>query len=462
MLTLLQSTVISLHAADADREAVQLSLEYVSRVEQSPCTGGNEETLDLIFNHTDWEAYIKPAMFTSKFVTSVLLENNGSLDSLTDETVFSLLRSIVNGQNTIFGSGIALEPGVHSQYASFAPYAYHKNGTVYIHDIALSYNYQDNNNVLWYHNLKKRNWENATRTLSKTKLRSGNISLTEKDTVLLTTKIENGFWTKPYFDCGGGDIWMVTYTTPIFSLDISGKPKFQGVAGVDIELTNIDINQCDPDTSKHNALDVFRGTHRCYATTECRFLKGQGFKRGAYQCVCSKGYYFPNVNAQVKAFNGLEVENASDPTPYKCLPCMEGCTECVDDSPCLYQFMLLFRFPVLLVTLLTCIGIGVLSAVTVCFRNELISALYKKEDIKRANDTFKTEYDSKYLKTNTIEATPLKSVGTQTYEYAASDKRSKMFWTSVSKLSLNSQTRVEPMIDHLPLPNCENNKELSF
>lgn len=110
-------------------------------------------------------------MFTSKFITSVLLENNGSLNSLTDETIFSLVRSVVNGQKTIFASGIALEPGVHSEYSSFAPYAYHKNGTVHVHDIALSYNYQDNNNVLWYHNLKKRNWENATRTLSKTKLR---------------------------------------------------------------------------------------------------------------------------------------------------------------------------------------------------------------------------------------------------------------------------------------------------
>ncbi|CAC5374769.1 GPR158 [Mytilus coruscus] len=519
---------------DSDKEAVQLALEYVSRVEQSPCTGGNEETLDLIFNHTEWEAYVKPAIFTSKFITSILLENNGSLNSLTDEIFFSLVKSIINGQKTIFGLGIALEPGVYSKYSSFAPYAYHKYDTVYVHDIALSYNYQNNNNILWYYNLKKRNWENATRTLSKTKFRSGNISLAEQDTVLLTTNIEDGFWTKPYFDCGGGDIWMVTFTTPIFSLDLSGKPKFQGAAGVDIELTNIDINQCDPDTSNYNVLDVFRGTHKCFPTTECRFLKGQGFKRGAYQCVCSKGYYFPDMNAQVKAFSGLKVENASYANQYKCSPCIEGCTECVDDSPCLYQFMLLFRFPVLLVTLLTCIGIGVLSTATVCFRNELaiktgspiflllmcgggvlicsttfdwsflwtrlavpiaraadssvrynnfdlnpyskedlrlrlrlrtdiasnmdltshsrqiqdrlfklnslmstatahslhsssiktvpFSALCKKEDIKKANNTFKTEYDSKYLKTNTIEATPLKSVGTQTYECSLDQK----------------------------------------
>ena len=27
---------------------------------------------------------------------------------------------------------------------------------------------------------------------------------------------EDGHWSKPYFDCGGGDIWMMTYTVPFF------------------------------------------------------------------------------------------------------------------------------------------------------------------------------------------------------------------------------------------------------
>lgn len=41
-----------------------------------------------------------------------------------------------------------------------------------------------------------------------------------------------------------------------------------GVATIDIELTNIDVNQCDPDLgSSGGALDVFRGTHNCQHTT---------------------------------------------------------------------------------------------------------------------------------------------------------------------------------------------------
>ncbi|KAJ9584215.1 hypothetical protein L9F63_021440, partial [Diploptera punctata] len=27
---------------------------------------------------------------------------------------------------------------------------------------------------------------------------------------------EDGKWSKPYYDCGGGNIWMLTYTGPFF------------------------------------------------------------------------------------------------------------------------------------------------------------------------------------------------------------------------------------------------------
>ncbi|VDI57331.1 E3 ubiquitin-protein ligase HUWE1 [Mytilus galloprovincialis] len=250
-----------------EKEAAKLALEYVSRVEQSPCTGGTEETLDLIFNHTTWREYTQPAILTSNFLTSVILENGGSLDTLTDEILFSLVRNNVNGQSIIFGSAIAIETGLYTKYSSFCPYAYRKNGTVFAHDISLSYNYLDSNTE-WYYVLKTTDWENATRTISKIKYRSGGASLPEQQNILLTAKLSDGHWTKPYFDCGGGDVWMVTFSSAIFSLNGDGEPKFQGVATIDIELTNIDINQCDPDTSTFSALDVFRGTHRCPETTE--------------------------------------------------------------------------------------------------------------------------------------------------------------------------------------------------
>lgn len=33
---------------------------------------------------------------------------------------------------------------------------------------------------------------------------------------ILSVKYEDGRWSKPYYDCGGGNIWMLTYTVPFF------------------------------------------------------------------------------------------------------------------------------------------------------------------------------------------------------------------------------------------------------
>lgn len=33
---------------------------------------------------------------------------------------------------------------------------------------------------------------------------------------ILSVLYEDGKWSKPYYDCGGGNIWMLTYTVPFF------------------------------------------------------------------------------------------------------------------------------------------------------------------------------------------------------------------------------------------------------
>lgn len=33
---------------------------------------------------------------------------------------------------------------------------------------------------------------------------------------ILEVRYEDGRWSKPYYDCGGGNIWMLTYTVPFF------------------------------------------------------------------------------------------------------------------------------------------------------------------------------------------------------------------------------------------------------
>lgn len=47
----------------------------------------------------------------------------------------------------------------------------------------------------------------------------------ENDTTVIVT-YDDGQWSNPYFDCGGGDIWMMTYTVPFFGYS-DGVFKFK-------------------------------------------------------------------------------------------------------------------------------------------------------------------------------------------------------------------------------------------
>lgn len=38
---------------------------------------------------------------------------------------------------------------------------------------------------------------------------------------ILSVTYEDGKWSKPYYDCGGGNIWMLTYTVPFFGYNNS-------------------------------------------------------------------------------------------------------------------------------------------------------------------------------------------------------------------------------------------------
>ncbi|XP_013398205.1 probable G-protein coupled receptor 158, partial [Lingula anatina] len=129
--------------------------------------------------------------------------------------------------------------------------------------------------------------------------------------------------------------------------------QIRGVVAIHIDLQRHDINQC----TAHG--DFFSGTNRCQPeTTKCIPIPGRGFSVGAYKCQCKKGYYFPNITANVSYFDGLEMErvyfsdlqknkNSSFSEEFQCLPCKRGCDQCVDDSPCLveYDFRLMRGIP---------------------------------------------------------------------------------------------------------------------
>ncbi|KAL7735154.1 hypothetical protein ACLKA6_008416 [Drosophila palustris] len=191
----------------------------------------------------------------------------------------------------------------------------------------------------------------------------------EDDT--LAVKYEDGRWSKPYYDCGGGNIWMLTYTVPFFGYE-NGSYHFKGTSGIDIDLRRVDIDQCPQrhTPGPKRPLNIFAGTDKCkQRTTMCEAIMGLGFRRGSYKCLCRKGFYFPDVVSLHKFFNGSLLEEEYEKlmlgknstynsnNEYECLPCAEGCDSCEDASPCIAALNWPMRTSILA---LACIVIGLL------------------------------------------------------------------------------------------------------
>uniref|UniRef100_A0A8C9REU3 G protein-coupled receptor 158 n=1 Tax=Scleropages formosus TaxID=113540 RepID=A0A8C9REU3_SCLFO len=157
-------------------------------------------------------------------------------------------------------------------------------------------------------------------------------------------------WSAPYLECENGHFaphWLLSLSA---DLTASLSPCFpRGVVRVDVNLQDVDIDQC-------SSTGWFGGTHRCNLTTmECKPIVGHGFILDKYRCHCRKGFYHPSRVAlngfqrrekSQDASDGLSEEAATEGVA-PCLPCHEGCTHCKDDSPCLAQEDRLLRLAVL-------------------------------------------------------------------------------------------------------------------
>ncbi|XP_074662951.1 putative G-protein coupled receptor CG31760 [Tubulanus polymorphus] len=364
-------------------ESARNFLRYVDQINPTNCNAGTGETISVKFDTSIWNKYADVAVKSANLISKMLVQSGDKFNTSYDPLLYDIVRNNVAGKTLIFGSAIALEPNAVPLYGKFSPYASRQGGIVTASDLSLGYDYLDNVTE-WYSVLKERNWMRVPLVASIV-----NYRVWPNDTILSQTlteplaKLSDGHWTDPYFDCQAGDIWMVTYSAPILSSNFHEVIVeyrlifFRGVATIDIELKEIDINQCDTNSTngqstqaeqvdKSRSVDVFRDTHVCPISTICEVIRGQGFKRGSYKCVCADGYYFPDVQIppRMKYFNGSQIEaiigkNDSniDVKRFECLKCRPGCDTCVDSSPCLYEFILTVRIIILIITALMVFGI---------------------------------------------------------------------------------------------------------
>uniref|UniRef100_A0A336LL06 CSON010180 protein n=1 Tax=Culicoides sonorensis TaxID=179676 RepID=A0A336LL06_CULSO len=285
--------------------------------------------------------------------------------------------SMVDFDDNIFAAGHCFDWNEHPYYKGlFCPFGYRlpppDQGTVLVKNLAADYPYLGNTSEWFFHARK-----NAEKVIEKNEQYTKAYHLYANSTSrisdeILTVKYENGLWSKPYYDCGGGNIWMLTYTVPFFGYE-NGTYHFKGTAGIDIDLRRVDIDQCPqklPPPGTTLPLNIFAGTDKCkQRTTECTAVKGLGFRRGSYRCFCKKGFYYPDTTTDQKYFNGStleeeyekymlgEVSTYDDDASYECLPCTEGCDSCVDASPCVAELNWPMRTSILV---LACVVIGFL------------------------------------------------------------------------------------------------------
>ncbi|KAK7930097.1 hypothetical protein WMY93_006492 [Mugilogobius chulae] len=149
----------------------------------------------------------------------------------------------------------------------------------------------------------------------------------------------------PFLDCEDGRFvpgWMLTLSTSYYGLKPDLTPEFRGVIRVDVNIQDIDVDQCAAGSS------WFADTHQCNRTSmECVPIPGRGFRLGQYCCRCKEGFYNPDlVNKDPDALP-VNSSEACYPSMPVCLPCFPGCGRCQDGAPCRVQEDWLLRTAVL-------------------------------------------------------------------------------------------------------------------
>ncbi|XP_065339192.1 probable G-protein coupled receptor CG31760 [Cloeon dipterum] len=168
-----------------------------------------------------------------------------------------------------------------------------------------------------------------------------------------TLSKHQGRWTVPYYSCGA-QRWLMSYTAVVRSKTVNAR----GLISIDVDLSNLDVNQCEPNATAE-LLTPFQGTHKCHRpTSTCEAISGRGWVRGAYRCHCLPGYYSRKPLQPI--FNGTLVEQAWEELEenrsnnyrhfYQCQRCAPGCSTCSGPELCLAEYNWPFRIALLTIS----------------------------------------------------------------------------------------------------------------
>uniref|UniRef100_A0A3Q3VTN9 G-protein coupled receptors family 3 profile domain-containing protein n=1 Tax=Mola mola TaxID=94237 RepID=A0A3Q3VTN9_MOLML len=284
--------------------------------------------------HSSVSSALGSVLHATNFLSTILQANRSREQSLRRdiEWYHALVRSILEGDARIHRAVVtfgAEGPSVLLLQATRA------GAEIILQDLSGVAHHHLHNRTAdteWYHHVKDRKPTFHKRVLSQDhgSLKRGQSFIPDKAHVK---------WSAPYLECQNGNFvprWLLTLSAAFYGLESNLVPEFRGVVRVDVNLQDVDIDQCSSD-------GWFAGTHRCNMTTmQCLPIRGHGFVLDKYKCHCKKGFYHPSRVA-VSSFMSRQGKvadsgpNADEGSSNDCLPCQQGCAYCKDDTPCVVQ-----------------------------------------------------------------------------------------------------------------------------
>ncbi|XP_067855160.1 metabotropic glycine receptor [Heptranchias perlo] len=271
---------------------------------------------------------------------NMILQTNGVREKTIKEDIewyHALVRSILEGDPKVHRAVVTFDVQPFTSPPQVFLQATRINNQIFLQDLSLTARHLANltTETEWFNRLKQQRSPASYlhRRLLRDDPRSMHPSMRKRGMGYLVDKTHIK-WSAPYLECEHGKynpLWLLTLSTSFYGLKPDFQPEFRGVVRVDINLQNVDIDQCSTE-------GWFGGTHKCRLnSTKCISPKGRGFMLGAYDCPCKSGFYRPSGVSQ-KSFDGKIKEHAiaqgQHGSVYECLPCRNGCSSCQDDSPC--------------------------------------------------------------------------------------------------------------------------------
>ena len=216
--------------SDVQRQRLLKALQFVETVQRqmsnnSKCAANKSVILDIAFQHARWKSEALIAVKVANLLTSLwrVKSSEGFSMAENDTFLYNLVRSNVLFSPSVFGSVICFEKDQYRTYERFCPYAFRDkafNGFVHVKDISVGHDYLTSPETIWWREPRELNLNRSLATLS-TDIYTIRLNQSTADSLrnvsLPIVEYKDGFWTRPYFDCFGGEIWMITFLAPFFN-----------------------------------------------------------------------------------------------------------------------------------------------------------------------------------------------------------------------------------------------------